>query len=224
MAAITSTASGAWSSTGTWTGGTIPGNGDTVTIQSGHAVTVSDARTVGHSPGAADVTAAILINSTGTLSINAGGTLTVRGDIKLNNTTLTLNCSGGVPTLEFDASAAGTPSTARYVCQIGTNATDPNAKVLVTNGGANRAIIRSNSGGANGRFTGNGTDQTGQVDIDYCDFLRIGDASNLAFDFILGSAQIFSIQHAVLDACGQIGNQAGSSAAAAPAGASNTAR
>lgn len=209
MAAITSAASGAWSSTGTWTGGTIPGNGDTVTIQSGHAVTVSDARTVGHSPGAGDATAAILVNSTGTLSINAGGTLTVRGDIKLNNTTLTLNCSGGVPTLEFDASQAGTPSTARYVCQIGTNASDPNAKVLVTNGGANRAIIRSNASGANARFTHNGNDQSGQVDIDYCDLLRIGDSANLAFNFILAGGQIFSIQHSTLDACGQIGNQAG---------------
>lgn len=212
MAAITSTASGDWSTSGTWTGGAIPGNGDTVTIQTGHAVTVSDSRTVGHSPVAGHATAAILVQATGTLAINGGGTLIVRGDLKLDNTTLTLDCGSGVPILEFDASAAGTPSTARYVCQIGTNASDPNAKVLVTNGGANRAVIRSNSGGANARFTHNGNDRSGQVDIEYCDFLRIGDSSNLALDFILGGGDTFSIQHATLDACGKVGDQAGVSA------------
>ncbi len=39
MASFTSSQSGLWSSSSTWGGAGVPGNGDTVTIQSGHTVT-----------------------------------------------------------------------------------------------------------------------------------------------------------------------------------------
>ena len=206
VAAITSAQDGVWSSTSTWTGGTIPGNLDTIIIQIGHDVDLTDSRTVGHSPGAGDTTAAILVQ--GTLKISGGGTLICRGDLRLDNTTLTLDGTSGVPTLEFDASAAGTPSTARYRLQVGINAADPNAKVIIQNCGTNRAVVRSNSGGANGRSVSNGNDASGQWDVasgSKIDFLRFGDSSNPAFEWWLDSGQTFRLRNAILDACGSIG-------------------
>lgn len=197
MAAITTQATGLWSSTGTWTGGVVPGNGDTVTLN--HAVTVDDTRIVGVSPGAGAGTPAIRCNSA--LTIAGTGNLTVRGDIALNN--VPLNLSAGA-VLEFDAHLAGTPSTARYVCKA-VNASDPNAILTVTGSSGNHAIVRSNSGGANGRFTNNGNDRSGLVQASYCDFLRIGDGSNAAFDPISFSADTFSLANCTFDACGSIG-------------------
>ena len=201
MPARTTTASGDWNTSGTWVGGNIPGNGDTATLD--HAVTVSTAVTVGTSPGAASGTPAIRCNAA--LTISSTGNLTVRGDIELNNVALTIN--SGI--LEFDASQAASPSTARYTCKIGTNTSDSNAKLVTTGTISTRAIIRSNSGGANGRFTDNGNDNTGQVDVDHCEFLRIGDSSNHAFTFIISSSHIFRIKNSVFDACGNIGNSSG---------------
>ncbi len=201
MAAIASGSAGNWSATGTWTGGVVPGDGDTVTI--GHAVTVDINTTVGHSPGAADATAAILTNGSGSLTVAAGITLVVRGDIKLNNDDMTLN-AGSV--LEFDASAAASPSTARYVLQIGT-AHSQSARLLINGLAGDRAIIRSNSGGANGRITDGGFIKGGAVQGSYAKLLRIGDVSNNAISFYVGNtAQTFSISYFEFDNCGRVQN------------------
>lgn len=201
MAAIASGASGNWSATGTWTGGVVPGDGDTVTV--GHAVTVDVNTTVGHSPGAADGTAAILTNGSGSLTVAAGITLVVRGDIRLNNDDMTLN-AGSI--LEFDASAAASPSTARYVLQIGT-AHSQSARLVVNGLAGDRAIVRSNAGGANGRITDGGFIKGGSVQGSYAKFLRIGDASNNAISFYVGNtAQTFAISYFEFDACGRVQN------------------
>lgn len=199
MSAITTQAAGNWSATGTWTGGVVPGNGDTVILN--HAVTVDVNTTVGSSP-AAGGTAAIFCNAA--LTLAAGIVLTCRGDLKLNNVPFTM---GAGSTFKFDASLAGTPSTARYVCQIGTNATDPSAKLVVNGTSGSRCSIQSvnTNGAANGRFTNNGNDNSGQVDATYFDLLRIGDASNDAFAYWLGSGKIFSLQNYTADACGSLG-------------------
>jgi len=206
VAAITTTQAGNWNLTATWTGGVVPGNGDTVTLN--HAVTVSDARTVGVSPAAGAGTNAIRSNAV--LTIASGGVLTVRGDIGLNNVGLTIQ-AGGI--LEWDASQAGTPSTARYRLFDINAAASPNAIVTITGTTGSHAVVRSNAGGANGRFTDNGTDESGMVDATFCDFLRIGDSANAAFTFLLGSGRTFSLVDCTLDACGPVGNQLGAAAA-----------
>lgn len=204
-AAIASGAAGNWSSTGTWTGGVVPGNGDTVTI--GHAVTVDVNTTVGHSPGAGDGTAAILTNGSGALTINAGVQLTVKGDIRLNNDIMTM---GAGSILEFDASGAATPSTARYVLQIGT-ANLQSARLDINGASGNRAIIRSNSGGANARINGGGFTMGGNIIGSYVNFVRIGDSSNDAIVFYIGSAAAatFSLQYADFDACARVTSNGG---------------
>lgn len=76
MAAITTAAAGNWSATGTWNGGVVPGNGDTVTLN--HAVTVDVDTIIGHSPGEADTVKAIRMTLAGPLTLAAGVKLTLR--------------------------------------------------------------------------------------------------------------------------------------------------
>src|SRR5262245_57557548 len=78
--AIISAQSGDWSSTSTWVGGVVPGNGDTVTIANTHTVTVSDSRIVGSSPNTGG-TPAVALGNSGVLQITSGGSIKVRGDI-----------------------------------------------------------------------------------------------------------------------------------------------
>src|SRR5262245_28024622 len=144
MSAITTAQAGDWSATGTWTGGVIPGNGDTVTLN--HAVTVSDSRIVGTSPASGAGTNAVRCNAA--LTIQNGGFLKVRGDLGLNNVGVTVQ-AGGI--LEFDASQAGTPSTAIYKLFDVNNAADPNSILTCSGTQGNHAIVRSNSGGASAR-------------------------------------------------------------------------
>ncbi len=80
-ASISSVQSGNWSNPSTWSGGVVPGDGDTVTIASGHTVTVDQNTTVGSTTGTAH---GILINGTspssfGRLVVSSGVTLTLRG-------------------------------------------------------------------------------------------------------------------------------------------------
>src|SRR3990172_476583 len=86
MTAITSAATGVWSNTATWTGGVVPVEGDTVTIQNTHTVTIDQDITV----GADTSTAAIAIASGGKLeylsTAVADYTLTCKGDLTVSGT------------------------------------------------------------------------------------------------------------------------------------------
>ncbi len=88
MGAVTTAGSGAWSSTtpdAPWPSGTVPGEGDTVTIANGHTVTIDQNVTIGSDTGAA-----LTINSGGKLQVLytvAGSyTLTCKGDFVVNGT------------------------------------------------------------------------------------------------------------------------------------------
>lgn len=54
MAVYTSSQTGSWGSASTWGGAGVPGDGDTVVIGTGHAVTLDSDRTIGTSPVAID--------------------------------------------------------------------------------------------------------------------------------------------------------------------------
>lgn len=210
----TTIAAGDWSSTSTWANAYVPGNGDN-DLHVKHAITVSDSRTVGSSPGNANATKAINIDAAGKITVQNGGTLKVRGDVECTSTqSAPLTVQGG-GVWEFDSSAAASPSTTKYTFRAngGTtsvltfsgsaNGGDSATKVLQTTGGSH-AVVRSNSGGGNGYFTTNGTDKL-NVSASYAEVTRIGDATNKAVDFepSVGTAN-HAWDHCTFDACGEV--------------------
>lgn len=148
MASISSTAAGAWSSTATWAGGVVPGNGDDVTIA--HAVTLADARTIGRSGIATTID--LTIGSGGSLTIQNGGTLTVRGSCLINVGVLRIEGGG---TYRFDASLAASPSTTSYY--IAPNSDSAGCRFEMAGASdASRAVLTSvrTSGAAKGWISG----------------------------------------------------------------------
>lgn len=174
MAAITSTQAGNWSAPGTWTGGVVPGAGDTVTIS--HAVTVNTNSTVGISP--ADTTTLVLdVAAAGSLTVAAGLTLTVRGNARVVNTTLTLNAGASYI---FDSSAAaGTPV---YSLTFGSGASQPNGKLVCNGTSVAYCKFDIAAGSGRGRMQRNAS-ASAQIDATYTDFNNLGDASNTAMDW-----------------------------------------
>ena len=100
MADITAAQSGNWSSTSTWSGGVVPGDGDTATIAD-FDVTVNVNTTVGDSP----ITNANVITctGTGTLTLAAGVHLTCKGGIHTNNGAITLGAGSHIEIVAGDS-------------------------------------------------------------------------------------------------------------------------
>lgn len=198
MTAITSGKSGNWSDAGTWTGGVVPGNGDTVTIASGHTVTVDANTTVGHSPGAGDATAAVLM--TGSVTVAAGVTFTVRGDIRKNANGAKLTLSAGA-TFQFDASLAATPSTAVYLMvPTGHGITGTMLAAGGTTGSRCTVTSVTTGGAANGRIVSGGFIQGGQVQAACTDFSNLGSSSASSLE--LYSQGTFILENCTLTGCG----------------------
>jgi hypothetical protein len=172
MAAITSAADGNWSATATWTGGTVPADGDTVTLS--HNVTVDVDTTVGSSPDT-DGTAAIAFSASVTgkvLTIAAGKVLTVKGDITHN---ASYTGTSGV-TLAAGATLAFLPkSGATYKWKF------VEGVRIVCNGtsGSHCTVKTDKSAGGGVAFMVNdGTNRTqGLTTATYTDFIDLGTAS-----------------------------------------------
>jgi hypothetical protein len=202
-AACASNAAGPWSTAGTWTscGGGSPGIGDTASIT--HAVTVSANTTVGTSPAGGNTV--ITLSSSGSLTVNSGVSLTVRGGIEVSSNTLTLE-SGSI--LEFDASNATTPLSQKYELRLGTGHNQ--TPQLIANGtSGSHVTIRSNSGGGNAWIndgTGPWLRGAGHLDLEYVDFLRIGDSSNRAIRMSpTNSGDYIYIRNCTFDTTGGLG-------------------
>lgn len=198
--AYTSAGAGDWSDSGTWSPSGVPANGDTVTI--GHAVAVDENTTIGTSP--AEGTVVVTVNSGGSLTVNSSITFTVRGDINLNNAPMTLSAGS---TLEFDASAASSPSTTQYELRIGTGHNQTSARLNINGTSESRVTIRSNASGGNGWINdGSGPWlQGGLITGTYVDFLRIGDANNNALRFSPTGSSTFSLTNATFTDGGRLG-------------------
>lgn len=187
MTAYTTAATGNWSATGTWTGGVVPGNGDTVTLN--HNVTVDVDTIIGTSPAENSGTYAITWGAaTKKLTIASGVTLRVRGDcLGQGNTTkndLVLMQSGS--TWIFDASQASSPTSQNYRFIFATAGGQYGVFRVQGTSGA-RCAVMSDSGGGNGFFTRNSLTICGYINAAYCDFTRIGDATNPVIDGYLGN-------------------------------------
>jgi hypothetical protein len=223
-AAITSAAASDWATGATWVGGIAPGDGDTAILA--HDVTIADGTTVTVGTSGATGTTAITINDGKKLIIGQGisGTLICRGDIVMTQTNTTrvsgfyaVEVKSGA-TLEFDASAASTPLSQTYVCRPSGN-NQPNSRVKFSGTSGFHATCRSNSGGGNGRFSlGGFNTRLGSITATYTDFLRIGDASNAAFDLYLSSSAVepdtFDLSYCTLNACGNLTSAVAVNAAA----------
>jgi len=168
MAAITTAAAGNWSATGTWTGGVVPGNGDTVTLN--HAVTVNVDTVVGHSPGEADAVRAISGTVNGNITIAAGVTMTVRGDWNHNGDLIMQEGSRIV----IDSSLSAAPATTAYNIKYSTVGGAAGFCSIAINGTAtSRCKIETAPGCKHGAFLGT-FNNLQYWSESYCDWTRMG--------------------------------------------------
>lgn len=198
MAAITSTQAGDWSLTATWTGGTIPGDGDTVTIS--HAVTITDTRTIGTSPVAGTVVC--LVVSAGSLTIATGGLLILRGDLEARGQIV----FAGGSELRFDSTAAAAPTSTSYRTRV-SNASSAGNGQFITSGtsASSRAVVASlkTGGAANGYMDADSS--RGYYILDYVDFSDVGLAGTpVIAAAVTSTASTIQITNCTFARCGVI--------------------
>jgi hypothetical protein len=199
MAAITTAADGNWSATGTWTGGVVPGAGDTTTLN--HNVTVDVAITV----GASDIpTTGVPAIAWGTadkiLTINAN--LTLRGDITpASGTGVFVIVQAAGTTVEFDASLAASPSTTHYAAR---SVTSQRWGWRMNGTLSSPCAVQSNTGGGYAWFDPNGDVWALYIHATYTRFFRLGAGDVKWYDFSLNAAVTAELylDHCIVDTCG----------------------
>ncbi|MEK6945599.1 MAG: dockerin type I domain-containing protein [Nanoarchaeota archaeon] len=119
--AYSSAATGNWNTATTWSPNGIPGNGDSVTINSGNTITVSDSRTIGTG-------SATSITNNGVLTVS--GSLILNGDIAMNaNSVFNMNPGSSLTMNSFNVLSTG-KTTFNFVGTSGSRIT------VVSSGGA----------------------------------------------------------------------------------------
>lgn len=210
MANITAAASGNWSSSSTWSGGVVPGAGDTAIINGSHQVTVDVNTTVGKAGAnySADTTSySIYFGGTGSLVIAAGKTLTARGDLVFAQTSgsifwgITMQAGS---TLQFDSTQTS-PTTTNYAFAPQSNSMyGCSLKALGTQ--SQPCLVTSVAGGGNGIFyNGNPWAYFGSLSLQWTTFKNIGTSANdcwvVSFN---GNNVTASVSNCVFDTCGQM--------------------
>lgn len=206
MAAKTTVAAGYWDVAANWNAGTLPAPTDTVTLT--HAIQVRDSRTIGHSPGASDGTAAIAIGTNGSLIINPTGTVICRGDFSASasNTVRSLDIQAGGK-FYFDASIASNPATSAYRGILPDQSPGSQPTVRIQGTPSARCVVSSvtTNSAANGRFVGSGTNDYGLIEAYFTDFSNLGSGSNFSFvPYLAGAAAAFIIEDCTFTNCGGI--------------------
>lgn len=202
--ARTASVTGNWSNTATWGGSSVPGNGDTITINSGITVTVDVNTTVGASP--VDCTGTIDVqNNSGILVIPTGIQFTLRGCMKMAGSARLTGAADSI--LECDASVAGSPATTHYTMQIGTSNSNTETNLVTLTGAsyAHPVTVRSNAGGGNCSFSDGGFVRGGMMNVNFFSFLRLGTSAIDALIFSpFNAADVFTLKNGACDTCGQI--------------------
>jgi hypothetical protein len=151
-ASITSAQSGNWADSTTWSGGVVPGNGDTAILANGFTVTIPAGTyvVVGSSPADDTGTPAIACSgNTGTGVLTINGTLVVRGPVTQCNSVWT---AGAGAVIVHDSSQAATPSTANYTWRVGMVNSQNGSKFVLTGAAGSRITV-----GIAGTVNTNGT-------------------------------------------------------------------
>jgi hypothetical protein len=174
-----------------------PGDGDRVVIT--YPITLDTAVTVG--TGAAS---GVALRIGANLTIADGAALTLRGHVvQRSGVTVT---GQGAGSIRFDSSRT-TPAETSYTWQIADAAsggTLPWPMVVIRGRAGARFRVESAPGGGAGRFTSGGQAGGGMIDAEYCDFIRIGDATADAFQPRVDGGGILRLDHCTLRQCGRV--------------------